>query len=306
MSELMDEVFAELRKRGYQARVVSIRHLPSLQDGIEERRRQGLLDSDFYKDRLTWFKFAPPDDFAAASLIVVAVPRPQSQAIFKWKGGSLPLILPPTYAAYDETTKTIGDLLSELLGRKGYRAVPTALPLKALAVRSGLASYGRNNISYVSGMGSFLQLVAVYSSMPCHSDTWREPAMMKACEKCMLCREACPTGAIPSDRFLLRAERCIVYHNEKPGSVPFPDWMKPSWHNCIMGCMYCQKACPIDQKFLDWIVEKEEFSEAETTLLLEGARPDELPQATVNKLEHLSLAGDIDRFPRNLRVFYER
>jgi epoxyqueuosine reductase len=302
----MNEVFAELRKRGYQARVVSIRHLQSIQAEIAERRQQGLLDKDFYKDRLSWFKFLPPEDFVAASLIVVAVPRPQSQAIFKWKGGRLPLILPPTYTAYDETSKAIGGLLSELLGRKGYRATQTALPLKVLAVRSGLASYGRNNITYIPGLGSFLQLVAVYSDLPCEIDTWREPAMMKACEKCTRCREACPTGAIPSDRFLLRAERCIVYHNEKPGGVPFPNWLKPSWHNCIMGCMHCQRACPVDQKFLDWIGVKEEFSEAETKLFLEGAKLDELPEATAKKLGHLGLAGDIDRFPRNLRVFYER
>jgi epoxyqueuosine reductase len=306
MNEFIDEVFAQLKKRGYQGRAVSINHLPSLRDEIEERQRKGLLDKDFYKERLGWFKYVPPDDFAASSLIIVAVPRPQTQAIFKWKGGSLPLILPPTYTAYEETTKAISDLLLQLLGRKNYRVARTALPLKALAVRSCLAQYGRNNISYVPGMGSFLQLVAVYSDIPCANDTWKEPAMMKACEKCQRCREACPTGAIPSDRFLLRAERCIVYHNEKPGSVPFPDWMKPSWHNCIEGCMHCQRACPVDRKLLDWIEDKEEFSETETKLFLAGAKLEELPDTTVKKLEHLGLAEDVDRFPRNLGVFYER
>jgi epoxyqueuosine reductase len=36
------------------------------------------------------------------------------------------------------------------------------LPLKSLAVRSGLAAYGRNNVCYVPGMGSFLELVGLY------------------------------------------------------------------------------------------------------------------------------------------------
>jgi epoxyqueuosine reductase len=300
------EIFADLRKRGYQARVVSIRHLPMVQNAIEERLTQGLLDKEFYKDRLAWFKFTPPEGFAANSLIVVAVPRPQTQAIFKWKGRSLPLILPPTYTAYDATIKAVDHLLSKILSRWDYKTARTALPLKTLAARSGLAQYGRNNISYVPGMGSFLQLVAVYSDLPCESDTWREPAMMKACEKCSLCREACPTDAIPSDRFLLRAERCIVYHNEKPGTVPFPRWMKSSWHNCIMGCMHCQRACPINRKFLDWVEDKEEFSDGETELLLKGVKLDELPQSTVKKLEHLGLAEDVDKFPRNLKVFYKQ
>jgi len=286
--------------------MVSIRHLPSLQNDIEERLRQGLLDNDFYKNRLAWFEFRPPEGFVANSLITVAVPRPQTQAIFNWRGGRLPLILPPTYTAYDATAKAIGDLLSSLLGQEGYKTAQTKLPLKTLAVRSGLAQYGRNNISYVPGMGSFLQLVAVYSDLPCQNDSWREPAMMKACERCSLCREACPTSAIPSDRFLLHAERCIVYHNEKPGTVPFPDWMKPSWHNCIMGCMHCQRACPINRKFLNWVEDKEEFSEAETKLFLKGAELHDLPQTTVKKLGHLNLLEDIDKFPRNLKVFYER
>lgn len=306
MNEFMNEAFTQLKKRGCQARAVSIRHLPSLQDDIEERHRQGLLDKDFYSERLAWFKFVPPDDLAATSLIIVAVPRPQTQAIFKWKGGSLPLILPPTYTAYEETTKVVSNLLSEMLAVRQYRTAPTALPLKTLAVHSGLSQYGRNNISYVPGMGSFLQLVAVYSDAPCQDDTWQEPAMMKVCEKCRLCREACPTSAIPSDRFLLRAERCIVFHNERPGSAPFPDWMKPSWHNCIMGCMHCQRACPVDRKLMNWIEDKEEFSEAETALLLAGAKLDELQDTTVKKLKHLGLAEDVDKFPRNLSVFYER
>lgn len=105
-------------------------------------------------------------------------------------------------------------------------------------MRSGLAEYGKNNICYVSGMGSFLQIVAAYSDLPCSEDGWREPVMMKSCDGCDLCRRVCPTGAIPSDRFLLRGERCIVYHNEKRGDVPFPDWMAASWHNCLIGCMH--------------------------------------------------------------------
>jgi epoxyqueuosine reductase len=301
----MNDVFTELRKRGYQARAVSIQHLPTLQDDVKERYKQGLFDNEFYETRLAWFNFASPKDFAASSLIVMAVPRPQTQATFKWKGESYPLIVPPTYTAYDEITKATAGLLSELLERKGYRTAGTRLPLKLLAVRSGLSQYGRNNITYVSGMGSFLQLVAVYSDLPCRNDTWQELAMMKACEKCHLCREACPSGAISSDRFLLRAERCIVYRNEKPGNVPFPDWMKSSWHNCLIGCMLCQRACPMDRKFLNWVEDKQEFSEEETTLILEGAKLHELPNVIVTKLKNLSLAEDIDRLPRNLAAFFE-
>ena len=307
MDGFIDKLYAHLSKRGFQARVASIDQLPSLQEDIEGRYREGLLDKEFYQERLASFSFQLPEGLPKArSLILVAVPRPQTQAVFMWNGQRRPLVLPPTYTAYYETTKQVENFVADILSKKGYRSASAALPLKLLAVRSGLGQYGRNNICYVSGMGSFLELVAVYSDLPCQNDTWQEVAMMKACEKCQLCRQACPTGAIPSDRFLLRAERCIPYHNEKKGDIPFPDWMAPSWHNCIVGCFYCQRVCPINRKFLQWVGEKEEFSEEETALLLEGVPRDRLPAITLKKLEHLSLMDYFERLPRNLGVFFKR
>jgi len=155
-------------------------------------------------------------------------------------------------------------------------------------------------------MGSFLQLVAVYSDMPCKEDTWQEPTMMTTCDSCQKCREACPTEAIPSDRFLLHAERCIVFHNEKPGEVPFPAWMNPAWHNCVVGCFRCQRACPLNREFLRWTGGHEEFSEQETALLLDGTQSEKIPTETLGKLQRLSLDGYLSVLPRNLGVFFRK
>jgi epoxyqueuosine reductase len=307
MDRFVDELFVRLRERGYQARMISISHLQLLQKEIDSFRNQGLLDSEFYQHRLAWFSFQVPEDLPKAqSLIVVAIPRPQTRAIFTWNGQRRPLILPPTYTAYDGITEQAENLLAKILREKGYASTGTALPLKLLAVRSGLGQYGRNNICYVSGMGSFLQLVAIYSDMPCEEDSWQEATMMKSCEECELCRRACPTGAISSDRFLLRAERCISYHNEKKGDVSFPKWMDASWHNCIVGCMRCQRVCPQNKEFIQWIGEEEEFSEEETALLLQGVPQDKLPATTLRKLEHLSLVDYLNCLPRNLSIFFNK
>lgn len=307
MDRFVDELFAHLRARGYQGKTVSIEHLPSLQKEIERYLDQGLFDNEFYQERLARFRFTTPESLPRAqSVIVVAVPRPQTRAILTWNGHRRPLIIPPTYTAYDGTIEQVEGLLSKILGGKGYTLARTALPLKLLAVRSGLGQYGRNNICYVSGMGSFFQLVALYSDMPCEEDDWQEVTMMKSCEECELCRRACPSGAIPSDRFLLRAEQCIVYHNEKKGDVSFPTWMDTSWHNCIVGCMHCQRVCPVNREFIQWIGEEEEFSEEETTLLLEGVLRDKLPPRTVRKLKRLSLVDYLDVLPRNLGVFFKK
>jgi epoxyqueuosine reductase len=307
MERFAEELLARIEERGFRARIVSASHLRQLQKEIESLRSHALLDSQFYRDRLAWFDFQVPRDLPKAqSLIVVAVSRPQTRAIFVWNGQRHPLILPPTYTAYDDTAKQVEDLLAKMLGEEGYRSTRTALPLKLLATRSGLTQYGRNNICYVSGMGSFLQLVAVYSDMPCEEDDWQEMTTMKSCDECDLCHRACPTGAISSERFLLHAERCISYHNEKKGDVPFPEWMDTSWHNCIVGCMRCQRVCPENKEFTQWIGEEEEFSEEETALLLQGAYPDKLPATTLRKLKHLSLIDYLNCLPRNLSVFFNK
>ena len=307
MKRFTEELLFQLTGRDCEGRVVSVRRLPELQEEIEGRFRRGLFDREFYQERLAWFDFRIPGSLPEAlSVIVVAVPRPQSQAVFTWDGKSRALLLPPTYVAYEETRKRVEDFLAGILEPKGYRIAPSKLPLKLLAVRSGLGWYGRNNICYVSGMGSFLQLVAVYSDLPCQKDDWREAQMMESCQNCSACRQHCPTGAIPSDRFLLRAERCIVFHNEKPGDIPFPAWMNPSWHNCVVGCLNCQNVCPQNKDFLQWIEGKEEFSEEETALLLEGVPRDHLPAATVRKLEQLDLNEYLDSLRRNLGVFFKK
>lgn len=297
------ELLHHLEERGYRGRIVSIEHLAELREEVEKRHSQGSFDEEFYRLRLAFFEFKAPENLPEAkSIIVVAVPRPQAQAIFTFRDKRRELIIPPTYVANEKTRNRVAEVLNGVLKEKGYSLAPTILPLKLLAVRSGLTEYGRNNITYASGMGSFLQLVAFYSDLPCIEDKWGEARMMKQCENCQACRRSCPTGAISSDRFLLHADRCIVFHNEKKGDVPFPSWIDPSWHNCVQGCLLCQKVCPEDSQFTSWIEEKEEFSQEETELLLKGAPAPS--GTTLEKLKNLDLADPetLDYLPRNLRV----
>ena len=292
---------------GFKYRVVSIQHLYDLRDEIETRHVKGQLAVEFYRERLNFYAFSPPDDFPSArSLIVVAVPRPQTPVNFTLDGKQLTLILPPTYAKYSEINQQVGDLLSELLAPEGYRVAQALLPLKLLAVRSSLAEYGRNNICYISGMGSFSQLAAYYSDMPCQEDTWQDPVMMERCKTCQACMIKCPTGAIAPDRFLLHADRCLVFHNERSASYQFPTWIEPGMHHCLMGCMVCQQYCPEDKPFLAWFEQSVDFSSAETDLLLKGSDRSELPADTTEKLKALELIDSLELLPRNLGVFLKK
>lgn len=305
MEEKFDWLYRGLEQHRIRARVVPVKHVADLKQEIDGLHAQGAFDEDFCRERLGVFEFdAPSPAFTATSLIVAAVPRPQTRAVFRSWAKSFPLILPPTYMAYDKVSATIGDLIAKLLAPGGYRMALARLPLKSLAVRSGLAAYGRNNICYVPGMGSFLQLAAYYSDLPCENDYWRPPEMMEQCQDCQACLLKCPTQAITSERFLLHAERCIVFHNERSADHPFPEWMDLSSHDCLVGCMYCQRYCPEDKAFLDWFEGDEEFSREETSMLLSGLPRDRLPADMVLKLERLELMDYLAVLPRNLRVIF--
>jgi epoxyqueuosine reductase len=296
---MMEKLLSKLEEQGYKGRIVSPEHLPELQAGIEGPYLEGLLDEELYQEYLTGFEFNLPE---AKSLIVVAFPHPQTRITFTWEGKPVPTIVPPTYLHGREIDRQVEELLAEALAPEGYRMALAKLPKKLLAVRSGMARYGRNNVSYVPGLGSFYRLVVLWSDLPCAEDDWREPRMLEKCETCTACLRKCPTGAITSERFLLHAERCLTFHNEKPGDVPFAEWIDPSAHNALVGCMHCQRVCPENKGFQDWIKEGEKFSEEETTQLVEGVPTDQLPSATAEKLER----ADLFVTPRNLSVLLSR
>jgi epoxyqueuosine reductase len=298
---MKQEMLAVLDDEGYRGRVVGVEHLRDLEVELEGRR-QGLIDEDLYQEYLAGFGFDLPEDLPLGqSLILVAMPQPQIRVVFTLEGKTLPLIVPPTYLRARESDKRVEDLLTEILAAGGYRVAAAAIPKKPLAVHSRLGAYGRNNICYVSGMGSFVRLVAFYSDLPGEEDDWRELTAMEACEKCTACLRVCPTGAITDERFLIRAERCLTFLNEKAGDVPFPAWVDPSWHNCLVGCMLCQKVCPENRDVRDWVEEGEQFTEDETALLLEGFAADQMSATTREKLQRADLIDLLDVLPRNLR-----
>ena len=294
-----------IEERGWKSRIVPIGHLADLQEAICGRYDDGLIDKALYREQLGSLSFDPPGDLKdARSIVIVAVPTPQMRIVFHWQGERVPVVVPPTYVGYTPRTKSVQAVLGAWLRHEGYRLAKPLLPLKTLAVRSGLADYGRNNICYVPGMGSFLQLLGAFSDLPCDGDPWREPKALNRCESCVACLGHCPTGAITSDRFLLNAERCLTYHNESAGDLP--SWIDPSWHHCLIGCLRCQTACPENRAVLEWCEDRAEFSEQETTLFIQRVPLDRLPAETATKLKSLEINGGYPLFCRNLSLIIGR
>ena len=85
-------------------------------------------------------------------------------------------------------------------------------------------------------------------------------------------------------------------------SGEFPEWVQPVWHNSLIGCMKCQLICPANRHLVKWVEEGEDFSEAETELILSGVPLDRIPSATVQKLRDTYMLDYLNVLPRNLRV----
>jgi epoxyqueuosine reductase len=163
---MSEELLSQLAEGGYQGRIVSIAHLGALQEELEGHYKQGRVDPELYRTYLAKFSFSPPEDLPATrSIIVVAVPQPQTRVTFTWDGEAVQYIIPPTYLER-ETESQAWELLTQVLEPPGYRVAKAILPKKLLAVRSGLAAYGKSNITYVPGMGSFHGLVVAFSDLP--------------------------------------------------------------------------------------------------------------------------------------------
>ena len=289
----------ELAKIGYQCKIISSEHIHDLQLEIESQYRQGLFDEEFYTAELAGFDFKIADHLAGSkSLIIVAAPQPQVRVTFNRQGESYRCIIPPTYSY--ETDRQIQDLLEHQLKPAGFQVKKANLPWKLLGVHSGLAQYGKNNITYVNGMGSYHRLVAFISDLPGSEDQWQALQVLERCENCKACMKACPTKAITADRFLLKGERCLTFHNERRGE--FPQWIKPSWHNCLVGCLYCQKACPVNKDIPKSIEEGPVFSENETAVILLGTPKNEVPRNVIQNLKNLDMIEYLPVLGRNLRA----
>jgi len=295
----IEQVYAILERDGFRGKVVAAERIADLKVEIEDRHNNAVLDETVYSERLTDFISGIPGGFPGGkSLIITSAFQPRYRVRFTFRGQPLTVIIPPTYSY--ATDKKVEKALMEILGPAGYSLHSVVVPNKLLATCSGLAEYGRNNITYVQGSGSFHRLKVYLSDLPAGADDWGEPRMMEQCNSCSACIRRCPTGAIDAARFIIRAEKCITFHNER--EEPFPDWIDPSWHNCLIGCMYCQAVCPVNKDFLDLFEDAETFTEEETTLILRETSRQNLPQDTAEKLERLYLLEDFNLVGRNLGV----
>ena len=294
----------EMQKTGCRASIVKLERIYELRKDIEELNRIGYIDENLSSWLDGFYRFTPPEtEYDIASIIAIASVSPQASVRFELDGKSFSLIMPPTYLDFISKPKELEKQLEEIFCTRNAHFIEAGnLPNKLLAARSGLGAYGKNNLVYVSGLGSLILLSVFYSDLPVNDDDWDEIEIMKCCEGCSICRNHCPTGAITKDRFTVRGERCISYHNEFWGKPQFPDWIESTFHNSIVGCMLCQRVCPQNKEYLSNIVDTVSFDENETKDLLAKKEAKDLEEALKLKLEMANLNVHYNYLARNLKA----
>jgi len=289
---------------GLRSRIVSYDHVEEVQQEFERKISDGTISAEVYRRYLNNdldFKL-PADLPSARSVLIVAALQPKREILFTVDGRTLSGIIPSTYD--HEVDSLVTGILKDALSHGPYKLSRARLPLKLLAVRSGLAKYGKNNVAYIDGAGSYCRLLAFYSDLPCADDLWQEPQMLDQCADCTACAKRCPTGAINGDRFAVHAERCLSFFNES--TDPIPGWVDPASHHCLIGCTRCTDCCPANVEAKAWTSTKCEFSQNETAAILGAAADTAIHPDIVALLKRTGLRDELEMLPRNLRLLVNR
>ena len=252
-----------------------------------------------YAESLT---FSCPEEVGAPrALIVAASQSPVLKVRFQLESGPFEAVIPPTYISSDATERCL-EVMRSILDPAGFRVGRARMPVKLLAVRTGLAQYGRNNVAYVRNMGSLVRLDAFCTDAPLHVEDYRSKGSwrLSCCPPCRNCHHVCPTGCIPYDGKVIDAERCLTYFNEHEGE--WPEWVDPRGHNSLVGCMRCQEMCSANRVHLRIPRVIAEFDREETDWILRDLPAGQLPPGVRAKLTALDLEDYSTVLGRNLRA----
>jgi epoxyqueuosine reductase len=110
---------------------------------------------------------------------------------------------------------------------------------KEWAIRAGLGWRGKHSIIINEKTGSFFFLGGIVTTVPLD---YNKTQSADRCGTCRRCIDACPTGAICSDR-TIDVKRCIAYMTIE-SFEDIPDWFGGKMENMIYGCDRCQEVCP--------------------------------------------------------------
>jgi epoxyqueuosine reductase len=271
----------------YRAKVIPMDRWAALKADFERiRQGAGLSRHKLFQASLEALDFGLPADFKGArSVVVMATFAKSATAEFRPNGQSRAILIPFQYYE-DEWTpdKLKSTIQADILKEPGRKLadISKRVPLKYLAGRSGLGRFGRNNLIFVDGMGSYNLLHAFVTDAAPAADPDVELELLGECRHCQQCDRICPTSCIRREDFVLDAGRCLTLFNENPGD--FPNIILPSMHHALMGCLKCQTVCPENSRIPELTTTLAGVTEDETKAILKGTPSEALLQALKKRL----------------------
>ena len=295
MDNVINRLQDEIHKIGGKIKVLPISVMQSLQ--LEwDYSLKDLSGSMMYQQMLDrYFDFNLEH---INSLIIIALPSPPTFIEVEKDGVIIEADIPPIYYKRDQQLCDIKNIVEEIFVPNNLHSYPVVLPKKMVGGISGFGKYGRNNLLYVEGMGTCHRLTVFASNLISTEEVPLVGTMrLERCEKCRVCMTQCPTGAIRRDQERIDWDRCITFYNETEGE--FPDWIKEEFHNCIIGCNYCQVKCPENNGL--WNRERiGRLTAQETQEVLMNKKFEELAQPLQEKLIEWNLNRYYPMLSRNL------
>jgi epoxyqueuosine reductase len=292
----------------YKYRTLPVTRFPALQADFDRVRQSGAISrAKPFVDQVSRLGFKVPADLPGAkSVVVVAAFVKPMYVNFHLDGSAFRVLVPPQYYRDDLNSAALKAVVQkDIVKAAGSRVVDVSerIPLKLLAARAGLGYYGRNNLIFVEGMGSYNLLYAFVTDYQFPDDGWTQLEVLDRCRRCDHCDRICPTGSILRSNFVIDIDKCVTLYNENPGE--FPNWLPASAHHALMGCLKCQSPCPVNGGIADLYGTLEDISEEETRKILKGTPDDPLLTALQRKLRNFRAAQSKQAFPvltRNLSV----
>ncbi len=289
----------------YKFKTVSVKHVQELKkwfDKLYAEKRIG--NNQTFRKYLSGFNFNSEEILAGAkSIIVVSTEQKISSIIFNHKGKKTEILIPTGYVDDGLTYKLVKErLMKDIIkdpGKKIQEGI--RLPIKTVSVRSGLADYGKNNITFVDEFGSFHQLLGFYTDAELE-DNWRPLNMLRLCKGCSICIKDCPTQCIREDNFIINVDKCITLYNEI--ATPIPDYIPGDAHHTQVGCLKCQYPCPANASRINDIDNLAEISEDETDFLLGNKKDKKMHDRIAGKLARYPSAKNLDYFRRNFKLAF--
>ena len=163
-------------------------------------------------------------------------------------GASIPTSLIPT-DYHDELLGRLRRIEAELRSRVECetRCYVDTGPLveRTIAAQAGVGWIGKNTCVINEGLGSWLLLGVIVTSLPVGPG---RPVRIAAdrCGSCTRCIDACPTGALVAPREM-DAARCIAYLTiEKKGAIAAG--LREKMGRQVFGCDICQDVCPWNRR----------------------------------------------------------